>query len=346
MDSSNFTEIQSTERSLQLAVESKAVGLNQEVNEQQPKGLFRRFKTWVGRGFRPKRRHQTDGQTIEKQINHLNEVPEYRPVGPNTFAESCVGSDSIRDSKARERKLKRLLKDKKFVKVKSDGDRRYVRKAIDRTSFWSRIRRLFSRKVPEHYQLRVRSRPILKAQNGREDDNKCEVHKNICDQQKGRKRVVRPVVCDIPLRTVGLVVREEVNKLPIKGRVPIDGRSKRSSAEVFFFRHKALKESFNRIPYDRECARIGGMDDSIVGPPIKKPLTEELRMSMCQTVRHCLPLLKSRDIKVYQSIARGGQGLIFYGERRVDNESRQIAIKVNLSKDHDFFDELAVMRKL
>ena len=263
--------------------------------------------------------------------------------------ESIVPTDghNIQDFRARESTLKRLLKNKKFVKVKSDGDRRYVRKANGRTSsFCSWVRRLLGLGVEEHNQLRVTSRPILMAQNGREDDNKCEVHKNIYDQQKGRKRVVRPVVCDPPLRTVGLLVRENVHKLPIKVRVPIDGQSKRSSAEVFFNRHKSLKESFNRIPYDKECDRIRRMDDSIVEPPIEKPLTEELRMSMCQTVRHCLPLLKSQDIKVYQSIARGGQGLVFYGEGRVENNKRQLAIKVSLSKDDDFTYELAVMRQL
>ena len=72
MYSSTFTVNQSTERSLQLAVQSNAVGLNQQVNEQQPKGLFRRLKTWVRRRFRAKRRHQTNGPTFEKQNNHLN----------------------------------------------------------------------------------------------------------------------------------------------------------------------------------------------------------------------------------------------------------------------------------
>ena len=94
---STFREIRSTERSLQLAVQSKTVGFNQLANDVQPKGLFRRFRGWVRRGFRPKRRHQTNGPTIEKQYNHLNEVSEYRPVGANTFAESCVGSDGNAD---------------------------------------------------------------------------------------------------------------------------------------------------------------------------------------------------------------------------------------------------------
>ena len=34
---------------------------------------------------------------IEKQNNHLNEVSEYRPIGPNTFAESSDGSDGNAD---------------------------------------------------------------------------------------------------------------------------------------------------------------------------------------------------------------------------------------------------------
>ena len=516
IDCRNLTQIQSTERSEQLTIRSKTVGLTQQVNDGQPKGLFRRIGGWIGRGFRAKRRHPVDGRRMEMQDNHTNEVLQFGPVWQNTSSEllgqqsyagcdgeadttepthtdirtsmtssttrpsssgqcligkeknrrdgkglvsddkypnkvlalteqedeasegtatllthrtltkgnklaelngidssapvmaGCVdtlhvdsrgrarwgyarrserGADpvhakrdqstrdskssqrkgredskhckstlnggnerkgsrsdpnrfdmesaaavrvevseddirvvaiesivptdghNIQDFKARESTLKRLLKNKKFVKVKSDGDRRYVMKANGRTSFWSWVRRLLCLNVEDRNQLRVTSRPILMAQNGREDDNKCEVHKNISDQQKGRKRVVRPVVCDPPLRTVGLLVREQVNKIPIKGRVPIDGQSKRSSAEVFFNRHKSLKESFDRIPYDKECDRIRRMDDSIVEPPIEKPLTEELRMSMCQTVRHCLPLLKSQDIKVYQSIARGGQGL-------------------------------------
>ena len=97
MDCITFTTIPSTERSLQLAIESKTVILKQQVNNGQPKGLFRRFKRWVRRVFRAKRRHQIKEPTIEKQNNHLNEVSEYRPIGPNTFAESSDGSDGNAD---------------------------------------------------------------------------------------------------------------------------------------------------------------------------------------------------------------------------------------------------------
>ena len=40
---------------------------------------------------------KTNGTIIEKQNNHLNEVSEYRPIGPNTFAESSDGSDGNAD---------------------------------------------------------------------------------------------------------------------------------------------------------------------------------------------------------------------------------------------------------
>ena len=354
-------EIASTERSLQLTDLSKAVCLNQQVNEEQPKGMFRRLKTWAGRGFRPKRRHQTNGP-IEKQDNHLNEVSEYRPVGQICLAETCDGSDgnaddtesthtditssmkslirpsdefsrksgkkserttpflthrslteatdstkpkgiescapvmagcvdtlqadskggvrsvsgrrsdriadsihaerdqsstdsttpqrderqemnrnesslngaverkgsrsdinrydvesasvvrvevsdadirviaedsivstegqSERDFKAREHKLKRLLKEKKFVKVKSDGDRRYVRKAIVRTSIWSRMRGLLCFKAGEQKEVRDVPNNSLEAQMGREDLTNRRVNKSIGDQHVGPKRKI------------------------------------------------------------------------------------------------------------------------------------------------------------
>ena len=244
-------------------------------------------------------------------------------------------------------KVKKLFKSKGYHKVLMDGEYRYVRKVDgDSCPIWSKMLRSFGLRAEQQNQLRVTSRPNLMAQTGREDDTRREVHKYISDQKKGRKREIKQFVCDPPLRNVGLLVRAEAEKWSIKTRAPIDAQSKRSSAEVFLNRHKTLKESFDRIIHDRECARFGQIDDSIFEPRREKPLTVETRRSMCQSVKHLLPLFKSNDITVHRSIARGGQGLVFHGECEVDNKRRQLAIKVSLSKDHDFKDELAIMRQI
>ena len=332
MNCITFTEIASTERSLQLNDQSKAVGLNQQVNEEQPKGMFRRLKTWFGQVIRPKRRHQTNGPIIEKTDNHLIEVSEYRPIGPNSLAEVLgqkssdgnaddtepthnditsslngittrlsdelstksdkrqvivsgqnkvtahkvqvdKGSErttllthrslseatdstvdqSVRDFKARERKLKRLLKDKKFIKVKSGGERRYVRKANGRTSLWSRMRRLFCHRVSEHNQVRRSPNLRLEAQESRQDLTNRKVNKSISDQHVGQKRQIIPVVVEPPLRTLKSLLAESKTK---------DLKSKKEWTSEKVTQFEALKESFNTMVHEKEKEWF----DRIVGP--------------------------------------------------------------------------------
>ena len=118
--------------------------------------------------------------------------------------DSIVPTDGqkIQDSKERERKLKALLKGKGFVKVKSDGDRRYVKKAIHQTSFCSVVRRLFCLEAEEQNQVRDAPNLRLEAQLGREDLTNRKVNKSIRDQNVGRKRRIIPVLSDRPLRDV------------------------------------------------------------------------------------------------------------------------------------------------
>ena len=559
MDCITFTENQSTERSLQLTVESKAVGLTQQVNEQQPKGLFRRIKTWFRRRFRPMRRHQTDGPIIEKQNNHLIEVSEYRPVGANTFAESsdgnaddtepthtditssmngitrmsdelstkseqnkvtarkvqmdkgserttpllthrsltegtnstdlkgiessvpvmagCVdtlGADSrggirsvsarpllrrwrrrsldriadsihaerdqsstdsttsqreerqqrnhnksnrngtderkgsrsdmnrvdvesasavrvevsdddirviaedsivptdglsIRDFKDRERKLKLLLKVKNFVRVKNDGDRRYVRKAFGRTSFWSRIRRLLCLGVAEHNQRRGLLKERLEAQKGREDSTNRRVHKSISDQHLGRKRVIRPLISDTPLRKVTSLSSEcENNRLG----------SKKEWTSMKVAQHQALKECFKLMLFERERMRTSRIDAAFFETEpkesetpqlvLEKELsrfrqigvsvfgtqhqqrewkrTEEKRRSISKSVNAVLPLLKAKGISLHNSIGKGGEAYIFKATYLRDQVSHEVAVKVSISDEHDFWTELKNMRGL
>ena len=568
MDCQTFTENQSTERSLQLAVDSQAVSLSQQVNEQQPKGLFRRIKTWFRRRFRPMRRHQTDGPIIEKQNNHLIEVSEYRPVGANTFAQSCDGSDgnaddtepthtditssmngitrmsdelstkseqnkvtvrkvqmdkeserttpllthrsltegtdstelkgiessvpvmagcvdtlradsrggvrsvsarpllrrwrrrsldriadsihaerdqsstdsttsqrdecqqrnhnksnrnstderkgsrsdtnrfdvesasvvrvevsdddiraiaddsivptdgqSIRDFKARERKLKRLLKVKNFIRVKNDGDRRYVTKAFGKTSFWSRIRRLLCLEVQDRNQGRGLLKERLEAQKGREDSTNERVHKSIRDQHMGQKRVIRPVMTDTPLRKVTSLSHEcETNRLG----------SKKEWTSMKVAQHQALKECFKlmllererlrmeridvsssesyleegmktlepetpQLVLERELSRFRQIGVSVFGTQHKQrewKRTEEKRRLISKSVNAVLPLLKAKGISLHNSIGKGGEAYIFKATYLRDQVSHEVAVKVSISDEHDFWTELKNMRGL
>ena len=126
--------------------------------------------------------------------------------------DSIVPTDgqSIQDFKARERKLKRLLKNKKFIKVMSDGDRRYDRKAIRRTSFWSRIRRLLCLGVEKHSQVRGSLKERLEAQKGREDSTNERVHKSIPDQHFGRAIIPVMTETDENWRNRCATVRYEI----------------------------------------------------------------------------------------------------------------------------------------
>ena len=528
MDCITFTEIASTERSLQPTDQSKAVGRNQQVNEEQPKGVLRRLKTWFGQLIRPKRRHQTNGPIIEKQNNSLNELSEYTPVGPNTCAESCDGSDgnaddtepthtditsslkcttrpsdelsrksdkrevivsdqilpnkstdkaserttpllthrslteatdstdlkgivscapmmvgcvdtlradsrggfrsfsrrrsdriadsihaerdqsstdsrrsqredrrdmnydqssfngedkrkgsrsdfdvklasvfrvklsevdiraiaedsivptdgqSIQDLKAREGKLKRLLKDKKFVKVKRDGDRRYVRKAIGRTSFWSRFRRIFCRRVAEHNQVRVLPNPRLEAQESRQDLTNRKVNKSISEQPVGQKRQVIPVIVEPPLRTLkSLLAESKTNNL----------KSKKEWTSEKMSQFEALKGSFNTMLLERkmlenELERIRAIPDSAFGTLRKqkeRKLTKEDGLTMSKSVKAVIPLLKTKGITIHRPLGKGGEAYVFYGVLQRDGESRELAVKVSIRENRDLTREYGNM---
>ena len=525
MDCITFTEIASTERSLQLTDQSKAVGLNQQVNEEQPKGMFRRLKTLFGQVIRPKRRHQTNGKTIKKQNNSLNELSEYTPVGPNTCAESCDGSDgnaddtepthnditsslkcttrpsdelstksdkrevivsdhilpnkvtdkgserttpllthrslteatdstdlkgivscapmmvgcvdtlradsrrrvrsfsgrrsdriadsihavrdqsstdrtrsqredrrdmnndqssfngedkrkgsrsdfdvklasvfrvevseadiraiaedgiaptdsqSIEDLKAREHKLKRLLKDKKFVKVKRDGDRRYVRKAIG-TSFWSRFRCIFCRRVAEHNQVRGSPNLRLEAQESREDLTNRKVNKSINEQPVGQKRQIIPVVVEPPLRTLKSLLAESKTK-------ELKSKKEWTSEKVSQF--EALKESFNTMLLERkmlenELERIRGIPDSAFGTLRKeRKLTKEDGLAMSKSVKAVIPLLKTKGITIHRPLGKGGEAYVFYGVLQRAEESRELAVKVSIRENRDLTREYGNM---
>ena len=103
MDCPNLRQIPSTERSEQLTSRSKTVDLTQQVNDGQPKGLLRRLSSWIGRRFRAKRRHHVDGQRMEMQDNHTNEVLQFEPVWQNISSEvlsqqSYAGCDGEADT--------------------------------------------------------------------------------------------------------------------------------------------------------------------------------------------------------------------------------------------------------
>ena len=517
MDCVTFMEIRSTERSLQLTDQSKAVGLNQQVNEEQPKGMFRRLKTWFGQVIRTKRRHQTNGP-IEKMDNHLNEVSEYIPVGRNSLADTCDGSDnnaddtepthnditssmkslirpsefsrksgkgserttlffthrsltestdstkpkgiescapvmagcvdtlradskggvqsvsarrsdriadsihaerdqsstdsttsqreerqeinrnksslngaderkgsrsdtirfdvklasvvrvevsdddiraiaedsivptdgqSIQDIKTRERKLKRLLKEKKFVKVKSDGDRRYVRKAIVRTSIWSRMRGLLCFKAGEQKEVRDVPNNRLEAQMGREDLTNRRVNKSIGDQHVGPKRKIIPVLSDPPLRRT----KSRLPENETKGK---ELRSKKEWTPEKVAQYEALKDTFNTMVMERkmlenELERIRGIPDSAFGTLRKeryRELTKDDSLSMSKSVRAVIPLLKTNGITLHQFIGKGGEAYVFYAELKRGEEWRQLAVKVSMRENRDLSREYVNMRGL
>ena len=189
-------------------------------------------------------------------INFLNDI---RAIAEDSIVPT--DGQSVRDFKARERKLKRLLKDKKFIKVKSGGERRYVRKANGRTSFWSRMRRLFCRRVAEHNQVRVLPNPRLEAQESRQDSTDRKVHKSISDQPVGRKRQVIPVDGEPPLRTLKSLLAESKTK---------DLKSKKEWTSVKVSQFEALKESLSTIVHEKEKKCV----DRIVGP-LYVPESEE-----------------------------------------------------------------------
>ena len=153
----------------------------------------------------------------------------------------------IEDSKTRERKLKALLKDKKFVKVKSDGDRRYVKKAIDRTLFWSWIKGLFGFEAIEQNPIRSAQNLRLEAQVGREDLTNRKVNKNIRNQNFSRIRKIIPVLSDPPLRRPESQLSEsKTNNMRVR-----KGWTPEKEAQ-----YKALKESFDRMLYEKELNRF------------------------------------------------------------------------------------------
>ena len=511
-------EIASTERSLQLTDQSKAVGLNQQVNEEQPKGMFRRLKTWAGRGFRPKRRHQTKGP-IEKQDNHLKGASEYIPVGQNSLTQTCDGSDgnaddtepthtditssmkslirpsdefsrksgkgserttpfltnrsltkatdstkpkgiescapvmagcvdtlradskggvqsvsarrsdriadsihverdqsstdsttpqrekrqemnrnksslngaverkgsrsdinrfdvklasvvrvevsdddiraiaedsivptdgqSIQDFKTRERKLKRLLKDKKFIKVKSGGERRYVRKANGRTSIWSRMRGLLCFKAGEQKEVRDVPNNRLEAQVGREDLTNRRVNKSIGDQHVGPKRKIMPVLFEPPLRRT----KSRLPENETKGK---DLMSKKEWTPEKVAQYEALKNTFNTMLMERkmlekELERIREIPDSAFGTLRKeryRELTKDDSLSMSKSVRAVIPLLKTNGITLHQFIGKGGEAYVFHAELKRGEEWRQLAVKVSMRENRDLSREYVNMRGL
>ena len=175
---------------------------------------------------------------------------------------------SIEDFKTRERKLKALLKEKGFVKVKSDGDRRYVKKAIDRTSFCSVVKHLFCLEAEEQNQVRDAPNQRLEAQVGREDSTNRNVNKSIGDQNVGRKRKIIPVVSDPQLRDVKSP-QSEFNRLkPKKEWTPMKVKQ-----------YEALKQSFDRMLIESERIRKPRIDLSVLESESKQkepiPLEEE-----------------------------------------------------------------------
>ena len=184
--------------------------------------------------------------------------------------DSIVPTDgqSIEDFKTRERKLKALLEEKGFVKVKSDGDRRYVKKAIDRTSFCSVVRHLFCLEAEEQNQVRYAPNQRLEAQVGREDSTNRNVNKSIGDQNVGRKRKIIPVVSDPQLRDVKSP-QSEFNRLkPKKEWTPMKVKQ-----------YEALKQSFDRMLIESERIRKPRIDLSVLESESKQkepiPLEEE-----------------------------------------------------------------------
>ena len=158
----------------------------------------------------------------------------------------------IEDSKTRERKLKALLKGKGFVKIKSDGDRRYVKKAIHQTSFCSVVRRLFCLEAEEQNQVSHSPNQRLEAQVGREDVTNRKVNKNIGDQNVGRKREIIPVLSDPPLRNVKSPESE-----------PNRARAKKEWTPKKVKQYEALKESFERMVVESKRTRMAKMDVSV-----------------------------------------------------------------------------------
>ena len=169
--------------------------------------------------------------------------------------DSIVPTDGqkIEDSKTRERKLKALLKGKGFVKVKSDGDRRYVMKTIGQTSFCSVVRRLFCLEAEEQNQVRDAPNLRLEAQVGREDLNNREVNKSIRDQNVGRKRRIIPVLSDPPLRNVKSPEIESNRLRPKMVWTPMQVK-----------KYEALKESFERMVFENKRTRMAKIDVPIL----------------------------------------------------------------------------------
>ena len=166
---------------------------------------------------------------------------------------------SIEDFKTRERKLKALLKEKGFVKVKSDGDRRYVKKAIDRTSFCSVVRHLFCLEAEEQNQVRYAPNQRLEAQVGREDSTNRNVNKSIRDQNVGRKRRIIPVLSDPPLRDVKSPEIESNRLRPKKEWTPMKVKQ-----------YEALKESFERMVFENKRTRMAKIDIPILESELKQ----------------------------------------------------------------------------
>ena len=286
----------------------------------------------------------------------------------------------IEDSKTREQKLKALLKEKGFVKVKSDGDRRYAKKPIERTSMWSRFKRLFRREAVEQNAVRSAPKQRLEAQVGREDATNRRVNKNIGDQNVGRKRMIIPVLSDPPLRRPKSRLSEsKTNNLRVrKGWTP-------EKVKQF----EALKESFAQMRYEKELtrfrrihasvfesepvesepthlqeereniepqrlelmleselARIRGIGESVFGDhhkPRNRVQTKEQRLSTSKIMKEVVPLLKADNITLGKSLGRGGQAYVFYAKYQSDNMSDQLAVKVCSSDKRDLTRELKNM---
>ena len=158
----------------------------------------------------------------------------------------------IEDFKTRERKLKALLKKKEFHKVKIDGDQRYVKKAIERTSLCSVVKRLFCLEGEEQNQIRDAPNLRIEAQVGREDLINEKVNKSIGDQNVGRKRKIIPVLSDPPLRDVKSP-QSESNRL----------RPKKEWTPKKWAQYEALKESFRTMLYENQKTRNARIDGSV-----------------------------------------------------------------------------------